>query len=89
MNYNDVTSNTIRSTRCTNPLDPTYTIGDKEGKTYEVGKVDVQVQHVCQTHLRIRQRTDAAALPPLILREHRHQQKVLVSLLTLNDELIK
>lgn len=40
MNYNDVTSNTVRSTRCTNPLDPTYTIGDKEGKTYEVGKVD-------------------------------------------------
>ena len=40
MNYNDVTSNIVKSTRCTNPLDPTYTIGDKEGKTYEVGKVE-------------------------------------------------
>ena len=40
MNYSDVTSNKMRSTRCTNPLDPTYTIGDKEGNTYEVGKVD-------------------------------------------------
>ena len=40
MNYSDVTNNPVRSTRMTNPLDPTYTIGDKEGGTYEVGKVD-------------------------------------------------
>ena len=40
MNYDDVTKKTQKSMRCSNPLDPVYTIQDENGKTYEVGKVD-------------------------------------------------
>ena len=41
MNYGDVTKKPVVSTRCSNPLDPVYTIGDKDGRpAYEVGQVD-------------------------------------------------
>lgn len=39
MNYDDVTKNSSRFTRCTNPLMPTYTIRDEDGKLTEIGPI--------------------------------------------------
>ena len=38
--YNDVTKIERKSKRCSNPLDPTYTIIDESGKQVEIGCVD-------------------------------------------------
>ena len=40
MDYSDVTKKPVVSMRCSNPLDPTYTINDENGGTYEVGMVE-------------------------------------------------
>ncbi len=39
MDYSDVTKKASVSTRCSNPLDPVYTIIDEAGKTCEIGQV--------------------------------------------------
>ena len=38
--YTDVTKIERKSKRCSNPLDPTYTVIDENGKGYDIGKVD-------------------------------------------------
>ena len=38
--YTDVTKIERKSKRCSNPLDPTYTAIDENGKGYDIGKVD-------------------------------------------------
>ncbi len=38
--YNDVTKIERKSKRCSNPLDPTYTVTDENGKSCEIGQVD-------------------------------------------------
>ena len=38
--YNDVTKVERKSKRCSNPLDPTYTVVDENGKSCEIGGVD-------------------------------------------------
>ena len=35
--YNDVTKIERKSKRCSNPLDPTYTVTDEDGKAYSIG----------------------------------------------------
>ena len=40
MDYSDVTKKAVVSTRCSNPLDPVYTVYDEAGKTCEIGAVD-------------------------------------------------
>jgi len=40
LDYSDVTKKARVSQRCSNPLDPTYTIADEDGKPCEIGKVD-------------------------------------------------
>ena len=37
MNYDDVTKKVQKSMRCSNPLDPVYTIADENGKPCEIG----------------------------------------------------
>lgn len=37
--YTDVTKQERKSKRCSNPLDPTYTVADEGGKTCEIGSV--------------------------------------------------
>lgn len=37
--YSDVTKMERKSKRCSNPLDPTYTVADDCGKTCEIGEV--------------------------------------------------
>lgn len=38
--YTDVTKMERKSKRCSNPLDPTYTVMDEDGKRTEIGGVD-------------------------------------------------
>ena len=38
--YNDVTKIERKSKRCSNPLDPTYTVMNEDNKAYEIGNVD-------------------------------------------------
>ena len=38
--YTDVTKIERKSKRCSNPLDPTYTAVDEDGKAYSIGAVD-------------------------------------------------
>ena len=38
--YTDVTKMERKSKRCSNPLDPTYSVMDEDGKRMEIGSVD-------------------------------------------------
>ena len=38
--YSDVTKMERKSKRCSNPLDPTYTVSGDDGKAWEIGNVD-------------------------------------------------
>ncbi len=40
MDYSDVTNCGFKSSRKTNPLDPTYLLSNKEGEKYTIGKID-------------------------------------------------